>query len=56
MPGLIAVEHGRSLNKVQDLRLNADYKGDPVTVEHATWALEQESNFLIAIQALPSRG
>jgi hypothetical protein len=47
------VEHGRSLNKVEDLRLIADYKGDPVTVEHATWALEQASNFLLAIQALP---
>lgn len=53
-PGLIAVEHGRSLNKVEDLRLIADYKGDPITVAHATWALEQASNFLIAIQALQS--
>jgi uncharacterized protein (UPF0332 family) len=54
--GLIAVEHGRSLNKVEDLRLIADYKGDPVTVAHATWALEQASNFLFAIQTLLSTG
>ena len=52
-PGLIAVEHGRSLNKVEDLRLIADYKGDPVSFDHAAWALEQASNFLLAIQALP---
>ncbi len=55
-PGLIAVEHGRSLNKVEDLRLIADYKGDPIKEEHATWALVQASNFLLAIQALPSCG
>lgn len=51
-PGLVAVEHGRSLNKVEDLRLIADYKGDPVTLENAAWALEQSENFLLAIQAL----
>jgi uncharacterized protein (UPF0332 family) len=34
-PGLVAVEHGRSLNKVEDLRLIADYRGDPVTLENA---------------------
>lgn len=51
-PGLVAVEHGRSLNKVEDLRLIADYKGDPVTLENAAWAFEQSENFLLAIQAL----
>jgi len=34
-PGLVAVEHGRSLNNVEDLRLIADYRGDPVTLENA---------------------
>lgn len=51
-PGLVAVEHGRSLNKVEDLRLIADYKGDPVTLENAAWAFEQSENFLLTIQAL----
>ncbi len=50
--GLVAVEHGRSLNKVEDLRLIADYKGDPVTLENAAWALEQSEKFLTAVQAL----
>ncbi len=55
-PGLIEVEHGRSLNKVEDLRLIADYKGDPVTLDNAAWALEQAHNFLQAVQALQSKG
>lgn len=53
-PGLVAVEHGRSLNKVEDLRLIADYRGDPVTLDNAAWALEQAHHFLQAVQALPS--
>lgn len=53
-PGLIAVEHGRSLNKVEDLRLIADYKGEPVTLERASWALQQATDFLRAVQELPS--
>ena len=55
-PGLVAVEHGRSLNKVEDLRLIADYKGDPVTLDNAAWALEQAHNFLQAVQALQNQG
>jgi uncharacterized protein (UPF0332 family) len=55
-PGLVAVEHGRSLNKVEDLRLIADYKGDHVTLDNAAWALEQAHNFLQAVQALRNQG
>jgi uncharacterized protein (UPF0332 family) len=55
-PGLVAVEHGRSLNKVEDLRLIADYRGDPVTLDNAAWALEQAHDFLQAVQALQSQG
>lgn len=51
--GRIAIEHGRSLNKVEDLRLIADYRGDPVSLENAAWALDQASSFLAAVQALP---
>lgn len=51
-PGLVAIDHGRALNKVEDLRLIADYRGDPVTVENAAWALEQAQAFLAAVQAL----
>lgn len=55
-PGLIAVEHGRSLNKVEDLRLIADYRGNPVTLDNAAWALEQAQSFVQAVQALQSKG
>jgi uncharacterized protein (UPF0332 family) len=55
-PGLVAVEHGRSLNKVEDLRLIADYRGDPVTLDNAAWALEQAHSFLQAVQALQNKG
>lgn len=51
-PGLVAVEHGRALNKVEDLRLIADYRGDPLTVENAGWALEQARGFLLAVKSL----
>ena len=51
-PGLVAIDHGRALNKVEDLRLIADYRGDPVTVENAAWALEQAQAFLAAAQSL----
>lgn len=54
-PGLVAIDHGRALNKVEDLRLIADYRGDPVTVENAAWALEQAQVFLAAIQALAGK-
>lgn len=49
-PGLVAVEHGRALNKVEDLRLIADYRGDLVALDKAAWALEQ------AVQLLQGRG
>ena len=52
--GLVSLEHGRSLNKVEDLRLIADYRGDPVTLENAAWALEQSRSFLQAVTALIS--
>ena len=50
-PGLVAVEHGRALNKVEDLRLIADYKGDGVTGDNAAWALAQATRFVAAIRA-----
>lgn len=55
-PGLIAVEHGRSLNKVEDLRLIADYKDDPVSADKATWALEQAVKFVAVIDDLLRQG
>jgi len=40
------VELGKSLNKVEGLRLIADYKGDAVLEEDATWAVNQADIFV----------
>ena len=40
-PGFFPVELGRSLNKAEDLRLVADYKGDSIEAEEAIWVVQQ---------------
>jgi uncharacterized protein (UPF0332 family) len=50
-PGLIDIELGKSLNKVEDLRLIADYKGDAITFDDASWAVEQAQIFLMTIRS-----
>ncbi len=45
-PGLFPVELGRAFNRAEDLRLVADYKGDPITKEDALWALQHAQIFL----------
>ncbi len=49
-PGLIDIELGKALNKVEDLRLIADYKGDEITLENAAWAIEQAATFLASVR------
>lgn len=50
--GRVAVDLGKSLNKIEDLRLVADYKGDEVDFGQASWALEQAKLFVQALQIL----
>lgn len=50
--GIVPVALGKALNKVEDLRLIADYKGDLVEFENATWAVSQADAFVQAIQDL----
>jgi len=47
--GRVPVELGKALNKVEDLRLVADYKGDPVENEEAGWAVQQAETFVYAM-------
>lgn len=47
--GRVALDLGRALNKVEEIRLIADYKGDPVDYEHAAWAVQQAEAFVQAI-------
>ena len=48
-PGRIPVEIGRALNRVEEIRMMADYKGDSIDPEHAAWAVEQAGVFVAAI-------
>jgi uncharacterized protein (UPF0332 family) len=45
-------ELGRALNRVQELRLTADYLAEPVPLDKATWAIEEADGFVAAISAL----
>jgi uncharacterized protein (UPF0332 family) len=49
--GQVSVELGKSLNKVEDLRLMADYKGDSILEEDATWEVNQADIFVEALCA-----
>jgi uncharacterized protein (UPF0332 family) len=50
--GKLASEFGRSLNRVQELRLTADYLAEPVPLDKAKWAIEQADGFVAAVSAL----
>lgn len=48
-PGRFPVALGKSFNKVEDLRLVADYKGDLIDTEDAEWALKQSELFVAQV-------
>ncbi len=50
-PGRIPVELGRSLNRAEEIRLIADYRGDQIEIEQALWVVEQAARFVHHIQA-----
>lgn len=52
---LIAPQYGAALNQVERLRLLADYTGDPISLEDATWAIAQAEAFLAAMRGSTSR-
>lgn len=47
----VPIELGKALNKVEDLRLVADYKGDSIENAVAGWAVEQAEAFVHAMQS-----
>ena len=49
---IVPVELGRSLNKVEDLRLIADYKEERVDNEVAAWAVAQAKDFVGVMEQL----
>ena len=48
--GHVPIELGKALNKAGELRLIADYKGDPIEKEDAAWAVYQAQAFVQAMQ------
>ncbi|HEB63265.1 MAG TPA: HEPN domain-containing protein [Gammaproteobacteria bacterium] len=50
--GRLSKELGRSLNKVEDIRLMADYLGVAVDLEQAAWSLKQASIFVEVIEKI----
>lgn len=52
--GKVSIDLGKSLNRVEELRLIADYKGDPIEQEDAAWAVNQAQVFVTALgEAFP---
>ncbi len=49
--GHVSAELGSAFNKVERLRLLADYTGDPISNEDSLWAVEQSAVFVAAIRA-----
>ncbi len=49
-PQLFPIDLGRSLNRAEDLRLVADYKGDSIDAEEALWAVEQAQAFVDEVE------
>ena len=47
--GLLTAETGKSLNRVERVRLLADYTGEEIDGKTADWAIEQADAFLKAI-------
>jgi uncharacterized protein (UPF0332 family) len=49
-PGRVQVELGRALNRAEEIRLIADYRGDSVEPEQAAWMVEQAEGFVRAME------
>lgn len=44
--GQVSIELGRALNRAEDIRLIADYRGDPIERDLAVWTVEQAEGFV----------
>ena len=47
--GILPADLGRTLNRVERIRLLADYTGEEIDRDRATWAVEQAATFVQAI-------
>ena len=48
--GRVPIELGKALNRAEELRLIADYKGDPIEKGDAAWAVSAARGFVQAMQ------
>jgi uncharacterized protein (UPF0332 family) len=48
--GRVPVPLGKALNRAEELRLLADYKGDPVDGDAAIWVVSEAQTFVEAMQ------
>ena len=53
--GHVPVELGKAFNRAEEIRLEADYKGDPIPTDKAREVVEQSESFVAAMQVLLSR-
>ena len=49
-PNLFPIDLGRALNRAEDLRRVADYKGDSIDAEDAQWAVQQAQAFVDEVE------
>jgi uncharacterized protein (UPF0332 family) len=47
--GLVSPELGRSLNRIERIRLIGDYTGEPIDAEQASWVVDQAAAFVTAM-------
>lgn len=52
--GRVSIDLGKALNRVEELRRIADYRGDAVELTDATWAVAQATAFVEAMQSMCS--
>jgi uncharacterized protein (UPF0332 family) len=50
--GRLAAEFGRSLNRVQELRLTGDYLAEALPLEKAEWAVQEAETFVSGVRQL----
>ena len=53
--GQIDANFGRALNRVQDIRLLADYDAAPPSLTDAAWCVEQAEAFVAAVRGMITR-
>ena len=52
LSGQVDPAFGRALNQVQELRMAADYIGDPLSLDKAAWAVEQAEAFVTCMRPI----